>query len=123
MEIRIAVVVVVAAVALLAAAVWRRRAAPVHPPVDVTGLLAGPGIVIFTRKDCSNCEQALAVVGSQGVPVREVRLEEEPEVAQLAGVEGVPLTVVVAADGTAAAPLAGRLRPGTLQRAVRRAQR
>ena len=123
MEARVLVVVGVAAVALLAAVIWRRRSEPAHPPVDAAGLLTGPGIVIFTRKDCSNCEQALAIVGAQGVPVREVRLEQEPEVAERAGVEGVPLAVIIGAAGTQTAQLAGRLREGTVRRAVRRARR
>lgn len=89
--------------------------------VDVSGLMSGAGVVIFTRDDCINCEQALAEIELVGVATRRVRLEEEPELAAAAGVEGVPMTVVVDGAGRSRAQFGGKLDRRRLRRALRRA--
>lgn len=114
----IAVLVVVVIAAARVAARWQR---PAHPPIDLGSLAATPGIVLFTSTDCANCERARAVVGSIGVPVREVTWEGEPALMEGAGVQAVPLTAVVGAGGTVTWLGAGVPSSRALRSAVRRA--
>ena len=104
-------------VGLIAARVRR----PHHPTVDVSELGTAPGIVIFTSTDCANCREALEIVRAQPLPVREVTNELEPGRLANAGVEAVPLTVVVGADRRQIARYAGIPPRRALRKAVARA--
>lgn len=115
----IVVVVVSASVGIGLAAAKLRR--PHHPVVDVSGLGSTPGVVIFTSTDCSNCREALEIVRSQQLPVREVTNELEPGRLAVAGVAGVPLTVVVGADGAQIVSFAGVPPRRAFRRAIQRA--
>jgi hypothetical protein len=110
------IVIVVAAARLIAR--WQR---PPHPSIDLGDFGPRPGLVVFTSTDCSNCKEALAVAGDLGVEVREVAWELEPAVQEAVGVEAVPLTAVVDADGNIEALMTGVPKRGPLERAVRRA--
>lgn len=109
----LAVGVVVIAVRL--AGRWQR---PAHPAVDLGDLGAHPGIVVFTSTECSNCSAALAVVETFDVPIRQVTYELEADELERAGVEAVPLTVVVGAEGSVLSVLTGVPRRRVLSRAI-----
>ena len=113
----IAAVVLVAMVARLVGR-WQR---PSHPVVDVTRLQPDGGIVVFTSTDCATCAEARSVVEGVGVVMREVTWELEPARFAAAGVEAVPLTVVVAEGGAAVSVFAGVPRRRALRRAVAKA--
>lgn len=114
------VLAAVLAIVVVARAIGRSRS-PAHPAVDLGHLGAAAGIVIFTSTDCSNCREALGVVERRGVPIRQVSYELEPMEFDRAGVEAVPLTVVVGDSGTVSAVIAG-VPPGRrLDRAIARA--
>ena len=110
------VVVVVVVVRLIGR--WQR---PSHPPIDLGDVGPRPGVVVFTSTDCANCRETMALVGSLGVEVREVSWELEPGVQEAVGVEAVPLTAVVDADGSVEALLTGVPRKRALHRALQRA--
>jgi hypothetical protein len=108
----------------LGAAGWARRtAAHRGPEVDVTGLVVGPGVVIFTKDDCATCADALERVEGLGLAVRQIRAEEEPGELEARGVTGVPVTVVVDAAGLPCGRFAGLPARRALRRAARRARR
>ena len=96
---------------------WQR---PTHERVDVAGLGLPPGIVIFTSTDCATCKEALARVRTADAPVREVTWELERALLEQAKVAAVPLTVVVADDGTVVDQMVGVPRRRRLARATRR---
>jgi len=112
----LAVLIVIAIARLIAR--WRR---PSHPPIDLGGLTDKPGVVVFTSTDCANCKQAVAMVESLGVPLREVTWELEPTVFEELGVESVPLTAVVNRDLRVELLVAGVPRRRSLSDAARRA--
>jgi hypothetical protein len=109
----LAVVVVVVAVRLVGR--WQR---PRHPPVVLGDLGAEPGVVVFTSTECSNCREALTVVETFHVPIRQVSYELEAPELERAGVEAVPLTVVVGEQNAIFAVFAGVPRRRTLARAI-----
>lgn len=109
----LAVVVVVLAVRLIGR--WQR---PTHPPVALGDLGAEPGVVVFTSTECSNCREAITVVETFDVPIRQVSYELEGPELERAGVQAVPLTVVVGEKGAIAAVLAGVPRRRALARAI-----
>lgn len=111
-------VVLVAGVAALAA---RRYGAPYHRPIQTAGIDLPPGIVVFTSTECSKCKRVLARAKKVGAPLREVTYELERPLFEAAGIEGVPLTVVVDQSGRVIAQMAGLARIGSLRRAVARA--
>lgn len=112
-----AVIAAAIGIGLVAARIKR----PHHRPVDVSDLGSAPGIVIFTSTDCSNCREALEMVRAQELAVREVTNELEPGRLEAAGVEAVPLTVVLATDGRQVASFAGVPPRRAFRRAVERA--
>lgn len=114
------VLAAVLAVVVVARLIGRSQR-PVHPAVDLDHLGAEPGLVIFTSTDCSNCRDALAEAERCGVPIRQVSYELEPTEFDRAGVEAVPLTVVVGDSGAVSAILTGVPRRRSLDRAVARA--
>ena len=118
------VLIVAAAVvgALGLAGLLRARATGRGDPVDVAGLADGPAIVMFTKDDCSTCVAALERVSSLGLPIRQVRAEDEPDAFEERGVTAVPLTVIIDADGMPRARFAGNPSFRSLRRAVRRAR-
>ena len=119
------VAVVAAALAAALGTAWwaRRSAARRGPAVDVTGLVVGPGVVIFTKDECITCAAALERVEGLGLPVRRVRAEDEPGTLEARGVTGVPVTVVVNQAGGACGRFAGLPARRPLRRAARRARR
>ncbi|MGI9647175.1 MAG: hypothetical protein ACR2OI_01510 [Acidimicrobiia bacterium] len=119
---RVLIVAAVLAAALGLAGWLRARAAGRGDPVDVSGLVDGPAIVVFTKDDCATCVAALERVSSLGLPIRQVRAEDEPDIFEERAVTAVPLTVVVNSDGSPGARFGGDPPRRPLQRAVRRAR-
>lgn len=118
---RVIVVLVAILLVIVAARLIGRWQRPSHPALDLGDFGPRPGIVLFTSTDCVNCKSARAVVESLRVPVREVTWELEPAVLERLGVEAVPLTVVVDAEGRIELLTAGVPRRRSLQRAATRA--
>lgn len=112
----VAILLVIVAARLIGR--WQR---PSHPALDLGDFGPRPGIVLFTSTDCVNCKSARAVVESLRAPVREVTWELEPAVLERLGVEAVPLTVVVDAEGRIELLTAGVPRRRSLQQAAQRA--
>ncbi|GMQ86579.1 MAG: hypothetical protein BMS9Abin07_2163 [Acidimicrobiia bacterium] len=119
--VRVVIVLVAAVIVIGVMRLAVRWQHPSHPPIDLGGVGPRPGVVLFTSTECSNCKEALTVVGSLGVEVREVTWELEPAVFESAGVEAVPLVAVVDAAGHTELLAAGVPRQHALRRAVRRA--
>ena len=119
--IRVAVVVLVAAAALVIGYLLRRVASPSHPPIDVADVDLPAGVVVFTSTECANCKQVLATLRSLDVPLREVTHELEPATFEAAGVEAVPLTVVLDDQGVVTAQLPGVVSARRVKRALRSA--
>ncbi len=118
---RILIVLSVSGLSLAVAWWLRARSDRSGEPIDVAGLLAGGGVIVFTKDDCSTCVTTLALLEALSVPVRRVRAEDEPDELEARGVTGVPVTVVVDTAGRPVAQFAG-LPPGrALRRAVARA--
>jgi len=118
---RFLLVLLAVLVVVVAARVIGRSQRPAHPPVDLGRLATEPGIVIFTSTDCRNCREALAEVERSGMPIRQVSHELEPGEFERAGVEAVPLTVVVDDSGAVSAVMTGVPRRRSLDRAISRA--
>ena len=113
---RIGLVLLVVAIAVAIALIGRRRA--YHPPVDISGLGLPPGLIVFTSTACTRCKEVLATAKALGVPLREVTYELEPDLQESAGVTGVPLTLVVDAEGTLVTQIAGAVSARRLRRAT-----
>jgi hypothetical protein len=111
-----AVVLVVVVVSLLA----RRLGAPYHAALDLSGLDLPTGLVMFTSTACENCKKALEVAKATGAPLREITHEIEPGMFDKAGVAGVPLTIVIDANGTVVDQMGGIPQRRRLQRALAR---
>ncbi len=106
----------------LGVAWWLRlRAAGPMAPVDVTGLAAGPCVVMFTKDDCATCAEALVGFESHGLPIRLVRAEDEGAEFERRGVTSVPISVVVDRSGRPVAQFAGLPSSRALRRAMQRA--
>ncbi|MEE9473142.1 MAG: thioredoxin family protein [Acidimicrobiia bacterium] len=118
--VRVAVVVTLTVVALLVAWLARLLHSRRQTRLDVSGLISGPGVVVFTKDDCPNCAAVLELLDGDPVTVRQVRAEAEPEVFEKLAIEGVPITVVVASAGRRVAQFAGLPRAASLRRALRR---
>ena len=94
-------VVVIATVAFMI--VRSSRATTTRPPESVDAASAGlePGIVLFTSSSCGTCGDARTVVervlGPDGYVERS--WEADPESLTAAGVDEVPLTVIVGTHG------------------------
>jgi hypothetical protein len=119
--IRVAVVVAVTAAALAIGFLLRRWQWSSHPPIDASQLALPAGIVVFTSTECANCKKVLATLRGLDVPMREVTHELEPESFEAAGVEAVPLTVVIDNDGSVAAQLPGVVSARRVKRSLRSA--
>jgi hypothetical protein len=119
--IRIVVVVGALLLVLLLARLAGKWQRPSHPAVEVSALGSEAGIVLFTSTDCSNCAAARRVAEASGLPIREVTWELEPGRFSAAGVEAVPLTVLVDDRRAATAVFAGVPSGRAIQRAARRA--
>jgi len=117
--VRALVVVVLVGLALLVARLAGRWQRPVHATPTLEGLDVPAGLVVFTSTDCANCRAALAAASATGAPIREVTHELEPALFAKAGVEAVPLTVVVSEEGSVVATFAGDPKVRGLRRAVR----
>ncbi len=118
--VRVFVVVTLTVVALLVAWLARFLHSRRQTRIDVSGLISGPGVVVFTKDDCPNCVAVLELLERDSVTVRQVRAEAEPEVFEKLAIEGVPITVVVAGAGQRVAQFAGLPRAASLRRALRR---
>lgn len=119
--VRIAVVLLALLIVIVIARLVGRLRQPSHPPIDLSGFAESAGVVVFTSTDCSNCREALAMVESLGVPLREVTWELEPTVFEELGVQSVPLTAVIDADRQVELLVAGVPRGRSLGDAARRA--
>ena len=100
----------------LLAARWSR---PSHPRVHLDALGLPSGLVIFTSTDCPTCGRARSVAEGFDVPIREITHELEPALFDRAGIEAVPLTVVVDGEGGVVAQFTGVPRRRALGRAIR----
>ena len=119
--VRLIIVLVAVIAALGFARVSRSRRALSQPPVDVSGLGLESPVVAFTSKGCENCMQVMALLASVGAQVREVSFDLDPELFEAAGVEAVPLVVVVDRDGNPVWQRGGKLTGRTVRRALARA--
>ena len=117
--VRVAAILVLVALAVGVARLAARWQRPVHRSPDLGGLGMPAGIVVFTSTDCASCRDALAAAEDTGAPIRQVAHELEPDLFEKAGVEAVPLTVVLDDDGSVTATFAGVPRARRLRRAVR----
>lgn len=117
---RALVVAGVAAAALLVAWLFRVRARRRMARVDVVGLAKGPVIVIFTKDDCANCALTLDRVAAVGLPVHQIRAEDDPEAFRSRGVAGVPVAVFIDSAGRARHQFAGLPSMRSLRRAAAR---
>jgi hypothetical protein len=117
--IRVAVVAAVAGAALAIGFLLRRRQWSSHPPIDASELALPAGIVVFTSTECANCKKVLATLRNFDVPIREVTHELEPATFEAAGVEAVPLTVVIDNEGSVAAQLPGAVSARRVKRSLR----
>ena len=102
----------------LAASRRRKRS---QPPVDVSGLGFQAALIAFTSTECANCKKVMRQLHGFDVPVREVAYELEPGHFETAGVDGVPLVVVVRPDGSRSAQMAGLVSRMRLSRELSRA--
>lgn len=110
----VSLVAVAAATGLIASWWWR----PGHPAVSVVRFDAAQGIVLFTSTECSKCRRARQVAEQTGAPIREITYELEPGTFTAAGVEAVPLTIVIGRDGGVVAQFSGVPTRRALKRAV-----
>ncbi|MDH3538893.1 MAG: hypothetical protein OEP52_02760 [Acidimicrobiia bacterium] len=115
--------IVVAGVAVVLGAAWlaRRRAARRGFTLDVSGLLEGPGAIVFTKDDCATCVEMLGRLAALGLPIRQVRAEDEPGELEKRAVTSVPVTVIQDGEGRSRAQFRGLAPAGALRRAARRA--
>lgn len=97
---RIALIAAALLVAAIVVAVRRRAVYTAPRRLAVTRL--PPGVYLFTSADCGDCRTARAKLddrlGEEGY--REIAWETSAEVFTGLGVEVVPATMVVAADGS-----------------------
>lgn len=88
-------------VATMVVAVRRKTASSSPRPLPPTGLESG--VYLFTSADCDECALARAKLedrlGEDGYA--EIAWEQRPQLFADLGVDAVPATVIVAADGTA----------------------
>ena len=95
----------------------RRGAVPTRVrPADV-GLDDGPAIIVFTEASCQSCQAAIRLVrGPAGadVPVADIEYGQDRDIHETYGIDTVPTTVVVSADGTVAGGWTGKVDPGDL---------
>lgn len=98
---RIGVIAGALLVASMVVAVRRKAALTAPRRLETTGLR--PGIYLFTSAACDECQTARAKleehVGERGYA--EIDWEHSPEVFTGLGIEVVPATMMVAADGSA----------------------
>lgn len=123
LAVRILVVAGVVLIALGIAFVLRKVQPPVHPTIDVSGLGLPAGIVLFTSTDCTTCGAARDVLRREGAYFREVTWELEGRLLEKAGVEAVPLLIVLDDQGQTVAQVAGVPRGRSLRRALAQAPR
>lgn len=119
--VRLLIVAVLVGVALGVGFLLRRWQWASHPPIDTDELDLPAGVVVFTSTECGSCKGVLAKVRGLDVPVRQVTHELEPAMFEEAGVEAVPLTVVIDDAGSVVAQLPGDVSAWRIKRAVRRA--
>lgn len=98
---RIAIIATALLVAALLVAVRRRLALRSPRKLAATGL--EPGMYLFTSADCADCSKArhelAGMVGAHGF--HEIAWDERPETFTRLGVDAVPATMIVEADGGA----------------------
>lgn len=116
--IRLLVVAGVVMVVVVVSVAARKLGAPYHAALQLDALDLPPGLVMFTSTDCENCKKALVVVKATGAPLREITHEIEAAMFERAGVTGVPLTVVIDADGKVVDQIGGIPQRRRLQRAL-----
>lgn len=94
---RLVVAVGIGAAAAIAAVVSRRGRAWRRRPFDPRGL--GPGIHLFSSRDCRSCRKARSVIEAAGLAFEEHTYESEAELLDNNGVDRVPTIARVAATG------------------------
>ncbi|NND04317.1 MAG: hypothetical protein HKN91_16180 [Acidimicrobiia bacterium] len=97
---RILVVAAVVAVALAIARLSRPLQSGAHPPLVIPPGDLPSGAVLFTSGDCDQCAAARAALKGAGIQFREVTHELEADRFDRYGVQGVPLLVNLAEDGS-----------------------
>ncbi len=129
---RLIVAVVLVVLSVAAAVVINRRqagapftirhgAVPSRVRPEDVGLPAGAAIVIFTEATCRSCQQALALVkGPAGaeLPVAEIEYGQQRPLHDQYGIDTVPTTVVVDAEGVVVGGWTGSVDPGLLAAAL-----
>lgn len=115
-EIWLRLVLVSGAVLVAVAVGSLLRAGRQDRPIVIDPGRLGPGVYLFSSRECLECEpsreQLVDALGADGFV--EVRWEEEPEKFHEHGINSVPATIVVGDDGSAT------LIPGAPDAAVRR---
>ncbi len=118
---RVAAVIIVLGIARVVALLLARFLRPKHPDVIVGDEGDRPGIVLFTSTDCSTCKRAISRIRESGLTFREITYDLEPQRFEAWGVTGVPLTVVLDADGGIVDGMSGVPPIRRMRRAVQRA--
>lgn len=84
-------------VVVLARLVGGRKQSP--QSIDLRDARLPGGMVLFTSTECANCATVRSMLAATGLRPREVTWELEPATMERAGVDALPLTVVVDNDG------------------------
>lgn len=108
----------VAGVAVAAGWVAVRRARIAQPAAAVERLGFDTPVVVFTSTDCPTCRKVMRRLAEVDFAVREVTFELEPGLFDTAGVDGVPLVVVLEPGGAHAAQFGGPVSAARVKRAV-----
>ena len=121
-EVLIRAAAVAAAVGLAVLAAARARPRSALSPLPAAGLLAGPGVYLFTAAACDACDRAREVyrsaLGADGFT--ELTWEEHPDLLTGLEVGAIPAAAVVDHSGRGVGFLTGVPRPARLRRTVRR---
>lgn len=99
----------------------RRGEVPTRVRPSDVGLADGPAIVVFTEASCQSCQSAIRLVrGPAGAefPVADVEYGQDTALHQKFGIDTVPTTVVVDADGVVVGGWTGKVDPGELAAAL-----
>ena len=121
---RALVIVGVVGLALIATALWAARAARSRRRAILTeALRPWPAVVLFTSTDCDACDPVRALVHGvvPGAAMRELAYQGNAERFRSAGVEKVPVVVVINGVGDPVGVFEGPVTGRQIGRALRRA--
>jgi hypothetical protein len=116
--VRVAATASVAGMAIVAGLVVARRNRSTQPDARVERLGFDAAVVAFTSTDCPTCRKVMRRLTALEVAVREVTFELEPGLFDEAGVDGVPLVVVLTRAGDHAAQFGGLVSAARVRRAL-----